>query len=47
MKCYVCGADGPIFACVLWCDACIDEIHETGESIKDFMKRKKQGVSQS
>jgi hypothetical protein len=43
MKCHLCGSPVPLFACVLWCDACIDEWlrHEREETMGQFIARKR------
>lgn len=42
LKCFICGADVPIFVSVLWCDACIEECAASGESLDAFIARKRQ-----
>jgi len=43
-KCF-CGAEIPVFGCVLWCDDCITEFLASGEEMGKFIERKKNSLS--
>lgn len=41
VKCFICGADVPVFGNVLWCDDCINECLDGPEKMDEFITRKK------